>query len=397
MRKKILTIIFIVLMALCVSLITVFPGDAESVRRENREAAEFPEFNFKTITDGSFMKGMDSYLNDRVGFRGFFTNTSAKIKAMSGINSEFGKVIPVKKDIGTGAAEESYLVYHDYTLMEAYISNNAALDSYIEALNSYTKVFGDSVNMYSMLVPTQLEYEDKLYSSMQDGQKDTIDKVAQELDSRYNVVNVYDALKKNESEYLYFRTDHHWTADGAYEAYKKYCNAAKLTPVDKAAYEKKEYEGMLGSLYDQSQEKEVEKKPDTLIRYITDPDGDVTLTMKAVEKGEKIEYRGTLFNENQDKIKYSAFMGGDHQFAEIKNKNGETDRTLLIFKDSYANAFLPWVVENYKTVIVIDPRSYTGNISEITEEYKIDDFLMFNYVFSTSFSDYCEMLKKLAK
>jgi len=308
-----------------------------------------------------------------------------------------GKIIPVKKDIGTGVSEETYLVYRDYTLMEAYQYNNKAVKSYIGALNSYTDVFDGNVNLYSIIVPTQLEFQNMLYSSLQSSQKTTIDEVASGLDKRYKSVNVYDTLKNNTLDYLYFRTDHHWTADGAYMAYREYCAAAGLTPVEKTDFEKKEYPDLLGSLYDQSQEEEVKQKPDTLIRYLTDPEGKITLTMRAVEDGKEIEYKGVLFNENQEKIKYSAFMGGDHQFAEIKNADCKNKKTLLVFKDSYANAFLPWVVKNYETVIVIDPRSYKGNISEITDEYKIDDFIMFNYVFSTSFEDYCQMLKNLAK
>ena len=280
--------------------------------------------------------------------------------------------------------------------MEAYQYNEKAVKSYIEALNSYADVFDKDVNLYSVIVPTNLEFQNMLYSSLQSSQKNTIEKVASELDERYTSVNVYDALS-NTLDYMYFRTDHHWTADGAYEAYREYCKAAGLTPVEKSDFEKKEYPDLLGSLYDQSQEKEVEQKPDTLVRYLTDPDNKITLTMRAVEDGKQIEYKGVLFNENQEKVKYSAFMGGDHQFAEIKNADCKNSKTLLVFKDSYANAFLPWVVKNYETVIVIDPRSYKGNISEITDEYEIDDFLMFNYVFSTSFEDYCQMLKNLAK
>ncbi len=397
MKAKILTIVFVSLLCVSTALVTVFPRDDESVKRENREVSEFPKFSAQTLADGSFMTGMDSYLNDRVAYRGMFTDFSARAKLMTGINSDLGKVISVKKDIGTGTVSESYLVYHDKTVMESYIYNAIALNSYVNSVNSYAKVFSRDINMYSMIVPTRLEFEDALYSSLQSSQKESIDMVYQDLDDRYKTVDVYSALADKRDEYIYFRTDHHWTADGAYEAYVAYCKTAGLTPVKKLDYKKLEYPGLLGSLYDQSQEIELKKAPDTLVRYNTDPSGEISLTMYAKENGREISYRGVLFNETLSPVKYAAFMGGDHPLAEIKNSNAETEKTLLVFKDSYANAFLPWVVKNYETVIVIDPRSYKGDISEITASYKIDDFLMMNYIFSTSFEDYCVLLSNLAK
>ena len=97
MKGKILTFVFVILLALCVSLAVAFPADEQSIIKENRTPAEFPAFNAETVTDGSFMKGMDTYLNDRIAYRGIFTDMSARIKSTLGMKSNLGKIIPVKR------------------------------------------------------------------------------------------------------------------------------------------------------------------------------------------------------------------------------------------------------------------------------------------------------------
>ena len=74
-----------------------------------------------------------------------------------------------------------------------------------------------------------------------------------------------------------------------------------------------------------------------------------------------------------------AFMSGDQAFTDIKteNKNG---KKLLIFKESYGNAFAPYMIDYYEEIIVIDIRQETASIASIIDEYGITDALIINNV-----------------
>ena len=82
-------------------------------------------------------------------------------------------------------------------------------------------------------------------------------------------------------------------------------------------------------------------------------------------------------------------MDGDHQFAEINTdvKNGEV---ALVIKDSYANTVIPLLTNNYETILVIDPRSYKGTVTQLTNEYEIDDIIFINYALTTTFSSFID-------
>ena len=109
------------------------------------------------------------------------------------------------------------------------------------------------------------------------------------------------------------------------------------------------------------------------------------------ENSETKMYTVPLLSE---KPKYSLFMGGDHQFAKMHTEN-TNGKTLLVIKDSYANALLPLLTEDYETILVIDPRNYYGKVTDLISEYNVDDCLFINYVFTTTFSDFVGKLNEV--
>ena len=88
------------------------------------------------------------------------------------------------------------------------------------------------------------------------------------------------------------------------------------------------------------------------------------------------------------------FMCGDHPFCKITtdNKNG---KTLLVIKDSYANALIPLLTQDYETVIAVDPRNYYGKVTELVKEYEVDDCLIINYTFTTTFADIISLMNQI--
>jgi hypothetical protein len=74
-----------------------------------------------------------------------------------------------------------------------------------------------------------------------------------------------------------------------------------------------------------------------------------------------------------------------------------TGRRLIVFKESFANAFIPFLTENYDEIIVVDFRYYEGNVDNLIENYKINEALFLNYVSSAGSEKQTSRLAALFK
>ncbi|MBQ2696001.1 MAG: hypothetical protein IJF61_01725 [Clostridia bacterium] len=173
--------------------------------------------------------------------------------------------------------------------------------------------------------------------------------------------------------------------------YNAFLESAFSTSVQLSDYHVSRRHGFLGYLYNQAKDPTLQKHADTIEMFTKGEN--LSFTAKAKENGQMVSYTAQLFKlpAQNESPKYGIFMGGDHQFAEIntENKNG---KTLLVMKDSYANTLLPFLVEQYETVLVIDPRNFYSTVTALTEEYDIDDMLFVNYVFTTTFTDFIDRM-----
>lgn len=396
MRTKIVITVFLGLLLVFVTVGVVLPKDEQSGIDENRALKEMPDITAENIFSGQFSKEFEEYLSDNVGFRSKLTSLSAKINSYKGIKTNLGKIVSVKKDLGAGGMsdETTQLLVLEDRIMEIFSDKEKTSYEYSKAVNKYADAFADKVNVYSMLVPTQIEFEKPVYANASDSQINAITRIYDALDSRIKTVNAYDAMKENINEYIYFRTDHHWTQLGAYYGYKAYAKTADRTSIDIETQTINSKEGFFGFLYNQANEKSLSDKPDT-IQWV-EPLENYEFTAYAKEADGIISYPGKIYATEEESPKYSLFMGGDHSFAEIET-DVKTGGTVLVIKDSYANALIPLMTNDYERILVVDPRSYYGTVDDIIEKYEVDDLLILNYVFTTTFDDYVEKLDSICK
>ncbi len=396
MLEKRITILFLFLLLTGAVLVLVLPADQQSAVKENRALAQLPEFSKATVFSGEFASGFEKYLSDNVGFRSRLTDLSAKLEASSGLKTSFGNIFSVNKDIGTGTTQKSGLLVLQDRIMEVFYQNRESQQAYIDALNRISKTTEGRAAVYSMLIPTRLSFEAPLYANIQNNQQASIHSIYDSLDPAVLTVDAYSALENHAQEYIYFRTDHHWTALGAYYGYEAFCSAAGLPPIPLAQFEQNTIPGLWGGLANQVPQDLLPKEPDQLTWYQVDPAGQLQLQMQGPnQEGELTFYEGTLFDFERAP-QYSFFLSGDHPFAEITNPNLAEGKTLLLVKDSYGNALLPWLTQNYHKIIMIDPRTYWGSLEDLFSTYPIDDCLIADYIFATSFPDYCALLDGLA-
>ena len=392
MRKYLISILFIALIAISLGLL-VAPADIASIREENRELKTMPEFTFSSVWSGEFSKNFEAFVDDNIAFRGKLMAVSDKIRSRVGYTPDnLGRIIVTTSDIGTGEANEGRLVLYNGYIMEMFAKNEAAQDKYAESLNAIREAIPDDIRMYSVLVPTALEFSAPAYSSAQDSQKEAIEYVNSKFKGVFPV-DVYSALLASKSNSLYFKTDHHWTTDGAYVAYNKYMEMSGGPVAAQTDFTRKENGEFYGSLYLKAKSQLTEQEQDTIFYYDITEKNDISIRMRAEDNVTEYGVGAPMFNT--DNNNYNLFFGGDNPLMEITNNSNPDGKTVVVIKDSYANAFIPWLVASSSRVIVIDPRSFGGSLTEEIERYQADEVLVLNYIFSATFGDYCDTIKNI--
>lgn len=218
------------------------------------------------------------------------------------------------------------------------------------------------------------------------------------LGSLVTPVDAYTTLRAHNDEYIALRTDHHWTALGAYYAYEQWAKSAGFEPVPLSDYGAVELNRHFGLFYSMTKSPLMAQNPDTVTVYYPSWRSSV-MYYDSSSRG----YSGDLIaDRSSSSDKYSSFLGGDHPFAVITNEDAPNDNACLIFKDSYGNPFTVFVAAHYKTTCVVDPRYY-GSLSEtltltgLQEKYGIDDVIFIGSAVlmqSDGFAGYIEKIVK---
>lgn len=395
MKNKIIIGVFVMMLASFIVMLAL-PMDNESIEAENREANAMPKLTAQTVTGGLFAEGFESYIGDHIGFRGALTELSKNITSLKGLTPKAGSIISTTKDIGTETMIRLTLLLADNTIMEMYRKNSDNEKLYTDAVNHYAEKLPDDIDLYSMIIPTQLEFKEPIYKNLQDSQEEAISDMYSMLDKRVKTVDVCDTMANHSGEYIYFRTDHHWTQLGAYYAYRAFMEAEGGEAVNKNEFEKNEIPNVLGFLYNRVDRPELAEIPDKIEWYDVDKNKTISVKMYKTDKnGALTSYSGVMYDRT--KTGYSFFFGSDHPVVQMTNSENVGKKTIVAVKDSYTNAFAPWLIKSYYRVILVDPRSFSGDFKVILDMYKPQEVLITDYIFTTNFPDYCEMLKELYK
>lgn len=275
----------------------------------------------------------------------------------------------------------------DDAAYEYYNFDQKAANSYIKMVNKAAQKLNGKAKVYDLVVPTSMDVcvPDSVRKGLNTSdQKKAIEYLYGSMNPAVSTVPVLDSLIKHnaDGEYVYFRTDHHWTALGAYYAYERYCAAAGQTPLPLDQFETVEYGNFHGSFYRDTKSPALEKNPDTVIAYIPPSSNTITITNPD----------GTVWDWNvvsdvttwNTTAKYSTFIGGDNPFSVIKNPKKNDGSAVLLIKESFGNAFAPFLTENYQTVYILDYRYFKDvdqrTLTQLVDEYNINDVLFLNNV-----------------
>lgn len=242
-------------------------------------------------------------------------------------------------------------------------------DSYVAAVNDFAKKLPD-VKVYNMTIPTSVEF---YLPAGNDGftasQKSKIDYIAENLKDVTNV-NVYDTLEEHKDEHIFSRTDHHWQPLGAYYAAKEFAAAADTDFSDLDTYKEVTCGGYVGSMYNYSRDIHLYNDPEDFTMYI--PEGKTSTTY--YDRSFKNGYESSLFVSPDATGYYCSFLGSDDRIAKIETEC-DNGRTLVIFKESYGNALVPFLTDSFSTIYVCDIRYFNLNAVDFCKDVKATDLL----------------------
>ncbi len=365
--KQIISFLFIIVLAFFF-LGSLFMPDKDFSESENRSLQEAPSFSLGKYMEGRFEKKLENYVNDQ------FLLRDKLIKVKSAVDLMSGKV----ESNGVYKCKDNYL-------MEKLNAPEAHFKNTLKALKFFRRTNSD-LNMYFLLAPNAANiYADKLPMTvtMSDQNKHMDDFFNEIIKYGYNGIDVRDKFdaEKNSTQ-LFYRTDHHWTSNGAYIAYKLAVQKMDLSKaVEYNGYAvKKDFKGTLYSKsgFVNGLDDEIKiflpensKKYNNSVIYYAD-------TKKKTTKFYELD-------NLKKKDAYTVFGGSNHPIYTIQTPC-DSKKNLLILKDSYANSLIPFLSQHYRRIVVVDPRYFYGDIKDIIDSNGIDDVL-FLYNANTFFQD----------
>lgn len=351
-KNIIFTVAFIAVWCALIVSNLLIPEKAFS-DNENRSLSAMPEFSIDSLLDGSYMGDIDTYVNDQFVLRDEWISIMGYSEYLLGKRESNGVLI------GDNALFTRVSPSDDYTRKNVEginsFAQNSGLDCYFALIPSAAEIQSEKLPVFAQISDEQGLINDA-YSDME------------------NVVcaDIYGALNAHDDEYIYYRTDHHWTTYGAYLAYTELCGRMGITPAPYNVIQISD--SFFGTLYSRSGVRFVEK--DTMEAFI--PDGNPTLT---VGYGENVvEYPSIFFDDYLNKKdKYSYFLG-TNQPVETLYSGRENGKKLLLFRDSYSSCLAPMLLSEYDEIALIDMRYINIDLGEIIDTSDYDNAL---FLFST--------------
>ncbi|MGI6263862.1 MAG: DHHW family protein [Acutalibacteraceae bacterium] len=264
------------------------------------------------------------------------------------------------------------LVCGDYA-MEYFDPDPSGSGYYAGVVNAFAAKY-QKLNVTSLIVPKCAAFESP--KGYPDPRKDTAAFIAntyKKMDKRVKTADAMGIMAQHAGEYMFYRTDHHWTGLGAYYASVAYCRANGITPYELSSYDTVTNTGFIGTLhYYADYPACLEKNPDYTVGHYPH----VGYTMSYQSGGNW--YPGTAIDSSSNSYA-GMYIGGDLPLTvfETENHNG---RSLLVFKESYGNAFVPYMLDYYQRVVVADIRHFDGSTAKLIKQYAITDAVIINNV-----------------
>lgn len=442
-KKELYVAPFFVVLIILTIVAFIIPLRPTRSYNEKRNLAKFPEFSVEALTSGSYFDDVTTWFADTFPGRETWIEGSIMMQSFHGYSdvtvygdlkkgsevpeepippeplaTELPQTEPVEQPDGTeppATRPPVELVEMPTVPVEEWggVDGNAADllisgtviqigDSAFNIFNwsqycsdQYAKILSDfadimtpkGVRVISAMAPqavgimVEQKYMERLYC---DDQEATLDYILSKMNDNVVKVDMFHRLVEHNDEYLYFRTDHHWTALGAYYAYQEICEMAGMEAAPLENFEVWDQGEFAGTIYYEC-DKRSRLRLDTCYAYY--PPGDLT-TIITDDKYGTFETDVLTDMSNAGKhAKYYVFIYGDNALTEITNHDIPEGKNCVVIKDSFGNPLVPFLTQNYHKVYALDFRYYNKmNLQQFVEAYEIDD-VIFSHMLGMSQAD----------
>lgn len=356
-KQNIANVILIVLLCAVMaffSLSYVFVEQKSFSEDENRVLQTTPRFTFEKLINGTYTRQLHDYFSDQINLRSLMVELKAVFELAMGKNENNGILL----------GKDGYLIeaYHYTEDNYDYLKSNL---SKIEKLMALIEENGGSTS--SVIIPRKV---DVLSGNFSPYYSDARNKAAWDIVGSKHI-SLTEALEKRQKQgdYIFYKTDHHWTSSGAYYGYRALADILGFLPYPESRFNVTALSNeFYGTTYSKSG------------FFFVDPD---TISAPAIESG---RYTTTIVDIDlsfdglydtsylSKKDKYSTFLSGNNAHVKIVDNEENDKETLLIIKDSYSHALAPYLCEHYNLEL-IDPRYFTGSIEDYIIENDIKNVL----------------------
>ena len=409
MSNKINTIFFITAILSMASLYFILPENKLS-SIEKRKLATIPELTFSNYTSGLWANSMEKFIDDQFPFRDKLIEMADFINACKGIkleNQEKVFVSPrIKRQNRTMIkGEEIYLDDFDEAYSGSMLIINGSVypmgggspvmsKYFCKMVNEYANILQGRTRVFSAVAPLSSAFIPVLkYKKYNTQNKQTLLAIKNNLANGAIFCDVFDELDRHSNEKMYFSTDHHWNAKGAYYAYVAFCHGAGIAPIELNKMEKRTKYNFLGSLYQLTKDPSVKANPDSMEYFI--PRVKTTAVRYGKNNFENPIKTNVFSHQNSGGNSYLTFLGGDAPLIKITTdvKNG---RKAVVVKNSMGNAFAVFLISHYEEIYVVDFRYSNHNMLKIIENNKVNDLIFALGMYGAMSKGTINMMRNLA-
>ena len=373
---------------------------------EKRTLTPFPSITGESFLDGSFFTDVSLWYSDTYPLRDSLVSLDRALSSFGGVAASEGLIsgnvqadeVPVAveqdEDVPLITKPEEEVEAPDERAVAEAVQNSimdglyikdgkayamcyfvqSGADTYIASINTATERLSSTSRVFSIVVPSSAitlsdEEESEVGGS---SQRQVLDYVWTRLDDRATHVDLVDVMKEHRDEYIYFYTDHHWTQRGAYLGYVQYCKARGIEPNPLDSYKYLSNGDFTGTYYESIQSI-MTPTVDELETWTPNGTNDMTWwTSDGIEDWAPVVNNATDWALDG---KYGTFINSEQAREVIENPSIDDGSSCLVVKDSYGNALVPFLVDNYQTVHILDPRYYYGDVCDYAIENDIQDVL----------------------
>ena len=353
------TISMFLLVVMGLFVVTLIKPDQEFSDSENRVLASRPKFSIDELFNGSFTKDYETYITDQFVERDNFIALKVYTEQLLG-----------KKDInGVYFSPKNYIIeeHKKGDVDESLSTKN------IERVKEFIDTNKDAYQVHFMLSPTASNiYADWLPKyNLEYDQSAFIAQAKEAIDPEY-MIDTSNELKEHKEEYVFYKTDHHWTSLGAYYGYTAWAKKTGIAPYGLEEFDRKVVsKDFLGTTYSKVNTK---KEADSIELFSLKNGPKLTMSTKQGQGA----VADSIYDMDRlkEKDQYTMFLGGNHPYVEI-NSDLHNGKTLLLVKDSYAHCLVPFLANHYEKIILVDYRYFNNSTKKLMKENKVTDVLIF--------------------